>query len=195
MSARWRSPARRRAVWPPAARARARAATSRPRRTCSQRALALLPPDAPQRADVQLLLGATLLEQGQFEEADRQLAEAEAGARETGSRVIELSAQVTRTVIGVQRDPSVDFAAAVALDRGGHRRARAGSAPTWRLQGPRASSSCSTSSRADTEKAELAAEAARAGAPRRVRARRRRGHVLPRPQPPRGADARRRRAA
>jgi len=80
-----------------------------------QRALALLPPNAPQRTDVQLFLGATLLEQGRLADADEHLADAEESARETGSRVIELSAQIMRLVIGVQRDPAVDFDAAVAL--------------------------------------------------------------------------------
>src|SRR5262249_22158053 len=79
-----------------------------------QRALVLLPPNAPQRTDVQLFLGATLLEQGQLEDADEHLEDAEESARQTGSRVIELSAQIMRLVIGVQRDPAVDFEAVVA---------------------------------------------------------------------------------
>ncbi len=50
-----------------------------------ERALALRPPSAPQRPDMQMFLGATLLEQGRFDEADRHLALAEEAARQTGS--------------------------------------------------------------------------------------------------------------
>src|SRR5262249_30080767 len=78
-----------------------------------QRALALLPPDAPQRTDVQLFLGATLLEQGQLADADEHLADAEERARRAGLRASELSVQVMRLVIGIQRDPAVDFEAVV----------------------------------------------------------------------------------
>jgi class 3 adenylate cyclase/tetratricopeptide (TPR) repeat protein len=78
------------------------------------RALALLPPGVPQRPDVQLLLGATLLELARWEEADRELAAAEAGASETGSRVTELSAQIARSLIRLQTNPpGFDFEAAV----------------------------------------------------------------------------------
>jgi tetratricopeptide (TPR) repeat protein len=80
-----------------------------------QRALALLPPTAPQRTDVQVFFGATLLEQGRLVDADEHLAEAEESARATGSRASELSAQIMRLVISVQRDPAVDFDAVVAM--------------------------------------------------------------------------------
>src|SRR5262249_5973640 len=112
------------------------------------------------RPDVQMLLGATLLEQGRFADADRELAEAEVAAVQSGSRVVELSAQVARTVIAAQRDAAAfDVAAAVAsteaaigeLELLGADAALAGASRVLFMLHLR---------RADSEKAELAAQVA-----------------------------------
>jgi class 3 adenylate cyclase/tetratricopeptide (TPR) repeat protein len=84
-----------------------------------ERALTLLPPGVPQRPDVQLLFGATRLEQAHWDEAERVLEEAEAGARETGSRVTELSAQIALSFVRLQKHvPGFDFDATVTAVNG-----------------------------------------------------------------------------
>jgi class 3 adenylate cyclase len=125
-----------------------------------ERSLALLPPDARERPDVQMFLGATLLEQGRTEDAETQLAEAEAGAEAWDLRAVELSAQVTRMMIRLYRDPvGFDFdgaipaaeAAIAELERLDAWTAIAG---VWRVL------YIMHLFRADTERAELAAERA-----------------------------------
>ena len=70
-----------------------------------ERALSLMPAGAPGRAVAQTLLGATLMEAGRLVEAETELDEAEAAARDSGDRVTEISARVTRVVVQLSRDP------------------------------------------------------------------------------------------
>ena len=80
-----------------------------------ERALGLMPAGTPRRAEAQTLLGATLMEAGRLPEAERQLAEAEAVARQSGDRVAEISATVTRIVVQLSLDPrGFDLDAAAA---------------------------------------------------------------------------------
>jgi tetratricopeptide (TPR) repeat protein len=82
--------------------------------TLLERALGLFGEDDARRPDVQTLLGFALLELGQLERAEQQLAEAEEIARRSGARVTELSARVAGSLIRAQTDASFDFTSAMA---------------------------------------------------------------------------------
>jgi class 3 adenylate cyclase/tetratricopeptide (TPR) repeat protein len=77
-----------------------------------QRALDLREADDPARPEIQALLGATLLELGEYARAGEQLAAAEAAAGRAGDRAAELSAGVAASLMRARTDPSCDLGAA-----------------------------------------------------------------------------------